>query len=85
MLLRMYLRWAQRRGFQTELNEASEGDEAGIKSATFTVHGENAYGLLSAERGYTAWFASRLSTLPADAHVVRFRGHHSVGRGRGRA
>jgi peptide chain release factor 2 len=51
MLLRMYLRWTQRRGFQTELNEASEGDEAGIKSATFTVHGENAYGLLSAERG----------------------------------
>ncbi len=51
MLLRMYLRWAQRRGFPTELNEASEGDEAGIKSATFTVHGENAYGLLSAERG----------------------------------
>lgn len=51
MLLRMYLRWAQRRGFETELNEASEGDEAGIKSATFTVHGENAYGLLSAERG----------------------------------
>jgi len=51
MLLRMYLRWAQRRGFQTEMNEASEGEEAGIKSATFTVHGENAYGLLSAERG----------------------------------
>ena len=51
MLLRMYLRWAQSRGFATELNEASEGDEAGLKSATFTVHGENAYGLLSAERG----------------------------------
>ena len=51
MLLRMYLRWAQTRGFGVELNEASEGDEAGIKSATFTVHGENAYGLLSAERG----------------------------------
>jgi peptide chain release factor 2 len=51
MLLRMYLRWAEGRGFQVELNEASEGDEAGIKSATFTVHGENAYGLLSAERG----------------------------------
>jgi peptide chain release factor 2 len=51
MLLRMYLRWAQRRGFAAELNEASEGDEAGIKSATFTVHGENAYGLLSTERG----------------------------------
>lgn len=51
MLLRMYLRWAQDRGFTVELNEVTEGDEAGIKSATFTVHGENAYGLLSAERG----------------------------------
>jgi peptide chain release factor 2 len=51
MLLRMYLRWAQARGFTVELNEASEGDEAGIKSATFTVHGENAYGLLATERG----------------------------------
>ncbi len=51
MLLRMYLRWAQRRGFETEINEVTEGDEAGIKSATFTVHGENAYGLLCAERG----------------------------------
>jgi peptide chain release factor 2 len=51
MLLRMYLRWAQNRGFSVELNEVSEGDEAGIKSATFTAHGENAYGLLSAERG----------------------------------
>ncbi len=51
MLLRMYLRWAQNRGFEVEVNEATEGDEAGIKSATFTVHGENAYGLLSAERG----------------------------------
>ncbi len=51
MLLRMYLRWAQARGFTVELNEASEGDEAGIKSATFTVHGENAYGLASTERG----------------------------------
>ena len=51
MLLRMYLRWAQTRGFDVEINEATEGDEAGLKSATFTVHGENAYGLLSAERG----------------------------------
>ena len=51
MLLRLYLRWAEKRGFNVELNEASEGDEAGIKSATFTVHGENAYGLLSTERG----------------------------------
>jgi peptide chain release factor 2 len=51
MLLRMYLRWAAERGFQTELLEASPGEEAGLKSATFTVHGENAYGILKAERG----------------------------------
>jgi peptide chain release factor 2 len=51
MLLRMYLRWAADRGFQTELIEASPGEEAGLKSATFTVAGENAYGILKAERG----------------------------------
>ncbi len=51
MLLRMYLRWSERRGFQTELKEASEGEEAGLKSATFIARGENAYGLFSAERG----------------------------------
>jgi peptide chain release factor 2 len=51
ILLRMYLRWAERRGFQTELIEASPGEEAGLKSATFTARGENAYGILKAERG----------------------------------
>jgi peptide chain release factor 2 len=51
MLLRMYLRWAADRVFATELVEASPGEEAGLKSATFTVHGENAYGILKAERG----------------------------------
>jgi peptide chain release factor 2 len=51
ILLRMYLRWAQQRGFQTELIEASPGEEAGLKSATFTARGENAYGLFKAERG----------------------------------
>jgi peptide chain release factor 2 len=51
ILLRMYLRWAERRGFKTELLEASPGEEAGLKSATFTVSGENAYGILKAERG----------------------------------
>jgi peptide chain release factor 2 len=51
MLLRMYLRWATDRGFQTELLEASPGEEAGLKSATFSVKGENAYGILKAERG----------------------------------
>jgi peptide chain release factor 2 len=51
MLLRMYLRWAQDRGFKTEVLEASPGEEAGLKSATFTIEGENAYGILRAERG----------------------------------
>jgi peptide chain release factor 2 len=51
MLLRMYLRWAADRGFQAELVEASPGEEAGLKSATMTVKGENAYGLFKAERG----------------------------------
>jgi peptide chain release factor 2 len=51
ILLRMYLRWAQQRGFETELIEASPGEEAGLKSATFTARGENAYGVFKAERG----------------------------------
>jgi peptide chain release factor 2 len=51
MLLRMYLRWADDRGFQAELVEASPGEEAGLKSATVTMKGENAYGTLRAERG----------------------------------
>jgi peptide chain release factor 2 len=51
MLLRMLMRWAERRGFQVELLEASPGEEAGIKSATFIARGENAYGLFSAEKG----------------------------------
>ncbi len=51
MLLRMYLRWADDRGFEAELVEASPGEEAGLKSATMTVKGENAYGLFKAERG----------------------------------
>jgi len=51
MLLRMYQRWAERRGFTVELDEASAGQEAGLLSATFIVKGRFAYGLLSAERG----------------------------------
>jgi peptide chain release factor 2 len=51
MLLRMYLRWAEREGLTAELDEVLPGEEAGIKSATFTIKGSNAYGLLSAERG----------------------------------
>jgi peptide chain release factor 2 len=51
ILLRMYLRWAEQRRFRTELLEASPGEEAGLKSATFTAAGENAYGIFKAERG----------------------------------
>jgi peptide chain release factor 2 len=51
MVLRMEMRWAERRGFSTELLEASAGEEAGIKSGSFRVAGENAYGLYSAEKG----------------------------------
>lgn len=74
MLLRMYLRWAQRRGFTVELNEVTEGEEAGIKSATFTVHGENAYGFLSTERG-----VHRLVRIsPFDANARRHTSFASV-------
>ena len=51
MLFRMYLRWAERERLDVEVDEMQYGDEAGIKSATFIVHGPYAYGLLSAERG----------------------------------
>jgi len=51
MLLRMYLRWTERHGFKTDLVDEQPGKEAGIKSATFTVAGEYAYGLLMAEAG----------------------------------
>jgi peptide chain release factor 2 len=51
MVLRMEMRWAEKRGFQAELLEASPGEEAGIKSASFVVRGENAYGLFSGEKG----------------------------------
>jgi peptide chain release factor 2 len=51
MLMRMYLRWAERQGFKTEINEIQDGDEAGIKSATFTITGEYAFGLLTGESG----------------------------------
>jgi peptide chain release factor 2 len=51
MLLRLYLRWAERRGFKREVLDVQPGDEAGIKSATFTLTGEYAYGLMLAEAG----------------------------------
>jgi peptide chain release factor 2 len=51
MLMRMYLRWAERRGFATVLNDYQPGEEAGIKSATFSVTGEYAFGMLTSEIG----------------------------------
>jgi peptide chain release factor 2 len=51
MVLRMQMKWAEKRGFKAELLEVSPGEEAGIKSATFRVAGENAYGLYGAEKG----------------------------------
>jgi len=51
MLLRMYLKWAEQRGFKTEVLEYQPGEEAGLKSVTFRVEGEYAYGLLTAEAG----------------------------------
>src|SRR6266568_476515 len=51
MLLRMYLRWAEQQGVKTEMNDYQDGEEAGIKSATFTIIGEYAFGLLAGESG----------------------------------
>lgn len=51
MLLRMYLRWAETRGFKTEIIDQTDGDEAGLKSVTVTVDGKYAYGYLRAEKG----------------------------------
>jgi peptide chain release factor 2 len=51
MLMRMYLKWAERKGFETEIIDTSPGEEAGLKSATFMVRGPKAYGLLRSEHG----------------------------------
>jgi peptide chain release factor 2 len=51
MLLRMYMRWAERRGYRAEIVDSLEGEEAGVKSATIVIEGRNAYGYLESERG----------------------------------
>jgi len=74
MLLRMYLRWAERRGFKTGLIDELEGEEAGIKSATITVSGDYAYGYLKAEVGI-----HRLVRIsPYDANARRHTSFASV-------
>ena len=74
MLLRMYRRWAERRGFKFTLNDYQVGEEAGLKSATFTVAGDYAYGLLSGETG-----VHRLVRIsPFDANQRRHTSFASV-------
>jgi peptide chain release factor 2 len=74
MLLRMLLRWAERQQFRVDLHDRQEGDEAGIRSATFTVHGARAYGLLQGERG-----VHRLVRIsPFDAQARRHTAFASV-------
>ena len=74
MLLRMYLRWAEQQGFQTVITDRLEGEGAGIKSVTFEVNGENAYGLLHSEIG-----VHRLVRIsPFDANARRHTSFASV-------
>ena len=74
MLLRMYLRWAEREGFPTVMTDRLEGEGAGIKSTTFEVNGENAYGLLQSEIG-----VHRLVRIsPFDANARRHTSFASV-------
>jgi peptide chain release factor 2 len=74
MLLRMYLRWAERHGMETVVTDRLEGEGAGIKSATFEVNGENAYGLLQSEVG-----VHRLVRIsPFDANARRHTSFASV-------
>lgn len=74
MLLRMYMRWAERRGFKVRLADESPGEEAGIKSATIEIEGMNAYGLLKTEAG-----VHRLVRIsPYDANARRHTSFASV-------
>lgn len=74
MLYRMYTRWAEKHGFKVEVLDYLEGDEAGIKSVTIQISGQNAYGYLKSEKEYIVWFvfhrsmqqaSGRLHLLPA--------------------
>lgn len=72
MLYRMYTRWAERKGFSVEVLDFLDGDVAGLKAVTFQVNGENAYGYLKSEKGYTVLCAfRRLMRLESDRHRLR--------------
>jgi peptide chain release factor 2 len=74
MLLRMYIRWAERHGYRTEIVDSLEGEEAGLKSATLVIEGRNAYGYLESERG-----VHRLVRIsPYDANKRRHTSFASV-------
>ena len=82
MVLRMLMRWAERRGFEVELLEASAGEEAGIKSATFRAKGENAYGLYARREGRApARAAVAVRRRPPPPDLVRGRRGRARGRG----
>ena len=79
MLLRMYLRWTEKRGFQSEIIDMQAGEEAGIKSVTFTASGRYAYGLLKAEKILDEAALDRYS-FTRDAWLQRRRHHVYDGR-----
>ena len=82
MLYRMYTRYCERHGFKVTVNDILEGDEAGLKSVTFQVEGENAYGFLRSERGVPSGAYLSLRRQRPPPHFLQFagRGPHSGGR-----
>ena len=84
MVLRMEMRWAEKRGFDGRTARGSPGEEAGIKSASFRVTGENAYGLYSAEKGVHRLVRISPFDRPTAADELRRRRGRAGRRGRGR-
>ena len=82
MLMRMYVRWAERSGFETEVLDLSAGEDAGLKRAVVQINGANAYGYLRAEKGVHRLVRICRSTTPARATLVRARRGDAGSRGR---